>query len=114
MFRTLSDTSHQEWTLFKGLKPTFFTISLVNMEDETRNGPFSFYLPNMNSSTAEDGGVLAEYSTLGSLRPDIFTPEGQEAFNKETLKTSSISQVTGFDCEANLIIHSLGIIGTYE
>ena len=89
----MADVSHQEWRVFKGLKPTIYTVNLVNMEDETRNGPFSYYLPNMNSSTAEDGGVLVEYSQVGSLRPDILTPEGQEAFNNETLKTSLIFQV---------------------
>ena len=91
--RTLSDASNEEWSLFKGLKPTIFTANLVNMEDETRNGPYSFYLPNMNSSTAEDGGVTAEFSQLGSLRPDILTPEGQQGFNNETLKTCSLLQV---------------------
>ena len=75
------------------MKPTFLTASVVNMEDETRNGPFSFYLPNMNSSTAEDGGVYVEFSQIGSLRPDISTPDGEKAFNKETLKTSSVFQV---------------------
>ena len=89
----MSDASNQEWRLFKGLKPTIFTVSVANMEDETRNGPYSFYLPNMNSSTAEDGGVVVEFSVLGSLRPDILTPEGQQAFNNETLKTCSFLQV---------------------
>ena len=89
----MADASHEEWKMFKGLKPTIFTNNVVNMENEARNGPFSFYLLNTDSSTAEDGGVMVEFSQLGSLRPDILTPEGQQAFNNETLKTCSFLQV---------------------
>ena len=91
--RTLSDASHEEWRGLKGLKPTVYTANVVNMEEEARNGPYSFYLLNTESSTAEDGGVMVEFSQLGSLMPDIFTPEGQQAFNNQTLKTCSFLQV---------------------
>jgi len=94
LLRAFSDVSQEELRLLKGLKPSFLTTSLVNMEAETRNGPFSFYLPNMNSSTAEEGGVMVEFSQLGSLRPDIATPDGEQAFNNQTLKTSSIFQMS--------------------
>ena len=79
--------------MFKGLKPTVYIANVANMEDEARNGPYSFYLTNTDSSTAEEGGVMVEFSQLGSLRPDIFTPEGLQTFNNETLKTNSFLQV---------------------
>ena len=89
IFRSLTDRSNEEWRLLSGLKPTIVTTSLVNMEEEARNGPYSFFLPNLNSSS-DDGEVTAEFSQLGSLSP--------HAFSDQTLKTASVLQVWNTLC----------------
>ena len=81
--RTLTDASHDEWKLFSGLKPTLYTSSLVNMgHQDIRNGPYSVFLANLQSSS-EDGEVVGEFSQWGYQ-----TPQAQEAFNNQTLKTT--------------------------
>ena len=80
--RTLTDASHDEWKLFSGLKPTFYTSSLVNMEEDIRNGPYSVFLANLQSSS-EEGEVVGEVGQWGYQ-----TPQAQEAFNNQTLKTT--------------------------
>ena len=44
--RTVSDATHQEWSLFNGLSPEIFTASLVNVENAVKNFVYNAYLPN--------------------------------------------------------------------
>ena len=85
--RTLTDASKEEETLLGGLMPTYSTGSLVNMEEDVRNGPYSFFLSNLESS-AEDGAVLGEFSQWGYQ-----TPQAQREFNNQSVKTTTVLQV---------------------
>ena len=69
--RTVSDATHQEWSLFKGLTPEIFTASLVNVENTVKNFVYNAYLPNLNSGTAEEHGVTASVNMRGLRTPDI-------------------------------------------
>ena len=59
--RTVSDASHQEWSLFQGLKPEIFTASLVNVNNYI-SSVYPAYLPNINSAEAEEHGVMTSFN----------------------------------------------------
>ena len=88
--RTVSDATHQEWSLFKGLTPEIFTASLVNVENTVKNFVYNAYLPNLNSGTAEEHGVTASVNMRGLRTPDIENPQVLEKF---TLQTFSCLQL---------------------
>ena len=92
ILRTLTDASREEKTLLRGLTPTFYTGSLVNMEEDVRNGPYSFFLANLDSST-EDGAVLGEFSQWGYQ-----TPRAQRDFNNQSVKRTTVLQVWREHC----------------
>ena len=85
--RTVSDATHQEWSLFKGLTPEIFTGNLVNVKNAVKHFVYNAYLPNLNSGTAIEHGVTACANMRGFRVPGIETPEGLEEFNKNTLET---------------------------
>ena len=85
--RTVSDATHQEWSLFKGLTPEIFSGNLVNVKNAVKNYVYNAYLPNLNSGTAIEHGVTACANMRGFRVPGIETPEGLEEFNKNTLET---------------------------
>ena len=91
--RTVSDATHQEWSLFKGLIPEIFTASLVNVKNAVKNFVYNAYLPNLNSGTALEHGVTASVNMRGLLTSGIGTTEVLEEFNKNTLETLTCLQL---------------------
>ena len=87
LLRTVSDATHHEWSLFKGLTTEIFSGSLVNVKNAVKNFVYNAYLPNLNSGTAEEHGVTACVNMRGFRVPGIETPEVLEEFNKNTLET---------------------------
>ena len=85
--RTVSDATHQEKSLFKGLTPEIFTGSLVNVENAVKNYLYNAYLPNLDSGTAAEHGVVESLNMKGIQTPGIDTLEVSEEFNKNTLET---------------------------
>ena len=85
--RTVSDVTHQEWSLFKGLKPEIFTATLANVRNAVNNFVYNAYLPNLNSATAMEHGVTCGINMRGLQTPGIDTPEVLEEFNQNTLET---------------------------
>ena len=57
------------------------------MEEDVRNGPYSIFLANLQSSS-EDGEIVGEFSLFGAK-----TLLASEAFNNQTLKTTVTLQV---------------------
>eukprot|EP00092_Neocalanus_flemingeri_P103159 GFUD01131981.1.p1 GENE.GFUD01131981.1~~GFUD01131981.1.p1 ORF type:complete len:527 (-),score=102.25 GFUD01131981.1:408-1988(-) len=98
LLRTLTDTRHEEYNLFKGLKPEFLTASLVDMRNSVRNGPYSAFMYNLDRKV--EGGVTGEASMMGFLTPDIGTPEGIAEYNgnQSQLLTISVLQL-GKECQ---------------
>ena len=84
--RTVSDASPSEVSLFRGLRTEILTMSLVNMRNEIRNGPYNAYTSNMESNKF-DGRVTAEVSMMGLLTPGIRTMEGVAQYSRVYLKT---------------------------
>jgi len=94
--RTAADATHEEWSLMKGLKPEIFTASLVNVQDARRNFVYNAYLANLNSDTAEEGGVTANFNMKLAQTLDLTTTEDLEAFNQNNLlinQTFSVLQL---------------------
>ena len=85
--RTVSDATHQEWSLFKGLIPEIFTGSLVNVKNAVKNYVYNSYLPNLNTGTAVEHGVTFSANMKGLYTPGIQNLEVEEEFNQNTLET---------------------------
>ena len=66
----------------KNLKPEIFTVSLVNVEDDRKNFVYNAFLSNLNSGTAEEGGVTANFNMKVAQTLDLKTTEALEAFNQ--------------------------------
>ena len=80
----------------KGLKPEIFTASLVHVQDARRNFVYNAYLANLNSETAEEGGVTANFNMKLAQTLDLTTTEALEAFNQNNLlinQTFSVLQL---------------------
>ena len=88
--RTVSDATHQEWSLFNGLSPEIFTASLVNVENAVKNFVYNAYVPNLNRRTVEEHGVTTSVNMRGLQTPDIENPQVLEKF---TLQTFSCLQL---------------------
>ena len=73
--RTVRDASPSEMSFFQGLKADIYTANLVNMRNEIRNGPYTTYTSNLDSSNVE-GRVTVEASMMGLLIPGIRSKEG--------------------------------------
>ena len=93
LLRTVSDATHQEWSLFKGLTPEIFSGSLANVKNAVKNFIYNGYLPNLNSETAVEHGVTFCGNMRGLQVPDIETPEVLEEFKKNTLETLYCLQI---------------------
>ena len=90
--RTASDATHQEWSLFKGLNHEIISTTLVNVENAVKNFVFNAYLPNLNSATAEEHGVILSINMKGLRTPGIQNPEVLAKFNQDPLQTLSACQ----------------------
>ena len=91
--RTVSDVTHQEWSLFKGLKPEMFTANLVNIKNALNNFVLNAYLPNLDSSTAMEHGVTSSLNMRALQNSGVETPEVLEEFNQKPLITLSCVQL---------------------
>ena len=69
LLRTLSDTSHKEYSILGSLKPTIFTANLVNMKNDVRNGPYTKHFGTFTARV--DHGVTSEVNLRGLLIPNI-------------------------------------------
>ena len=86
-FFRIADTTFEEYSLFKGLKPEIFTANLVNVKNAIKEYVVAAYLENLNSTTTEEGGVVAKANIKGAGMPGIDTPEVLAEFNKNRLET---------------------------
>ena len=73
--------------MFKGLTPEFFTANLVNVKNAIKEYVVAAYLENLNSTTTEEGGVVAKANMKGAGTSGINTPEVLAEFNKNKLET---------------------------
>lgn len=82
LLRTLSDASHQEYSILGSLKPTIFTANLVNMKNDVRNGPYTKHFGTFTARV--DHGVTSEVNLRGMLIPNIQTDkEVQNKYDEE-------------------------------
>lgn len=84
LLRTLSDATHQEYSLLGSLKPAIFTANLVNMKNDVRNGPYTKHYETLKNKV--DHGVTSEVNVKGMLIPNIKSPEVQEQYNQDNGK----------------------------
>ena len=73
----MSDATHEEWSLFKGISPEIFTTNLVNVKDAIKNNAvYNLYISNINSINGTNGAIKSQINMQGMHVPDIATPEG--------------------------------------
>ena len=77
----------------KNLKPEIFTATLVNVNDARKNFAYNAFLSNLNSETAEEGGVSANFNMKVAQTLDLKTIEGLKAFNQNNLQTLTVLQL---------------------
>lgn len=66
LMKTVKDVSNEEWNLFKGLKPRYFTASLVNIKNAIKFNPYHVYLNNIKSDASPGGvGIAFNKKALG-------------------------------------------------
>ena len=93
-FLRIADSSDEEWKMFKGLKPSIFTASLVNIKQAIKGHPLDIFLSNLNSDDHINGGLTFKINIEAALTPNIDQPEVLAEVNQQNVETCYTLQLS--------------------
>ena len=80
--------------MFKGLKPSIFIASLINIKQAIKEYPIDIFLPNLNAKDHVNGGVTAKVNIKAAFTPNIDQPEVLAEVNKQKVETCYTLQLS--------------------
>ena len=93
-FLRIADSTDEEWKMFKGLKPSIFTASLVNIKQAIKGHPLDIFLSNLNSDDHINGGLTFKINIEAALTPNIDQPEVLAEVNQRNVETCYTLQLS--------------------
>ena len=80
--------------MFRGLKPSIFIASLVNIKNAIKEYPLDIFLQNLNSGEHSNGGLTFKINIKAAFTPNISQPEVLAEVNKQKVETCYTLQLS--------------------